>query len=90
MQTLAESLRASHWGKNLTAEEFDKANHGSNDYAVLKIKPSAPLSDPEAAEVMAIRAQFAELVRRMGVDAEDYGGDEVTAPYVQEPADTPF
>ena len=90
--TFASGLRQrgqAYFSRWLTVE-FDKANNGSNDYAVLKIKPSAPLSDPEAAEVMAIRAQFAELVRRMGVDAEDYGGDEVTAPYVQEPADTPF
>jgi len=70
--------------------EFDKANNGSNDYAVLKLKLGTPLTDPEAAEVMAIRAQFAELVRRMGIEGDEYGEDEASAPYVQEPADTPF
>ena len=29
MQTLAESLRASHWGKNLTAEEFERVLAGT-------------------------------------------------------------
>jgi len=41
-------------------------------YAVLTIKSGAPLSDAEAAEVMAIRAQYVELVRSMTLEDDDF------------------
>jgi len=49
----------------------EKSNKGT-DYSVLVIKSGAPLSDPEAAEVMAIRAMYSELVRTMNLDGDDY------------------
>ena len=67
-------------------------------YAVLTIKSSAPLTDPEAAEVMAIRAQYAELVRTMDLGADDFvegepAQDAEARTYTQTPVDdndTPF
>lgn len=52
-------------------------------YSVLTIKSGTPLSDPEAAEVMSIRMQFAELVRTMNLDDDDY----VDAPAAAAPHD---
>ena len=41
-------------------------------YAELKITSGAPLTDPEAAEVMQIRAMYAELVRGMEIEGDEY------------------
>ncbi len=69
---------------------FEKRT-GDNDYAVLTLKPAAPLSDPEAAEVMAIRAQFAELVRKMDITSDDYATEDAenaaARAYTQTPVD---
>jgi hypothetical protein len=56
----------------------EKSNKGT-DYSVLVIKSGAALTDPEAAEVMAIRAQYAELVRTMNLDGDDYVDAVATA-----------
>lgn len=77
-----------YFGRWLTVG-FEKRT-GDNDYAVITLKPGAPLTDPEAAEVMALRAQYAKLVREMDITSDDYATEETQAPYVQEEADTPF
>lgn len=63
-------------------------------YAVLTIKSAAPLTDPEAAEVMAIRAQYAELVRTMNLEGDDFVDATTVDPSAPAPADdendTPF
>ncbi len=71
--------------------ELEKHTGGDSDYAVLKIKPSAQLTDPESAEVMAIRAQFGDLVRRMDITSDDYATEDAenaaARAYTQTPVD---
>lgn len=41
-------------------------------YAELTIKSGTPLTDPESAEVMQIRALYAELIRSMEIEGDDF------------------
>jgi hypothetical protein len=47
-------------------------NPKGTPYAHITIKMDAPLTDPEAAEVMQIRAMYGELVRTMNLDGDEY------------------
>lgn len=47
-------------------------------YAVIKVESGAPLTPGEAAEVLALRAQYAELVRVMDLTPDDYNTDAPT------------
>jgi hypothetical protein len=47
-------------------------NPKGTPYAHITIKLDAPLTDPEAAEVMQIRAMYGELVRTMNLDGDEY------------------
>ena len=71
----------SYFGRWLTMELNAAKNAGGTPYAVINIKSGAVLSDPEAAEVMALRARFAELVRTMDIVAEDYDTEGDAVPH---------
>lgn len=45
-------------------------------YKVLTLKPGRTLAEAETAEVIAIRHQYAQLVRELGISAEDYDTGE--------------
>jgi hypothetical protein len=45
---------------------------GGNDYAKLAISAGEPLSEGQLADVIAMRRQYEELVREMGIASEEY------------------
>lgn len=72
-------------------------NKAGTEYAKLVLTVGDALSDGELAEVIAMRHQYVELVRALGITPDDYATEdaETTAAraYVQEPVDeseTPF
>jgi hypothetical protein len=67
----------SYFGRWLALELNAAKNGDGTPYAVINIKSGAVLTDPEAAEVMALRARFAELVRSLDIVADDYATDTV-------------
>ncbi len=52
--------------------ELNKQTNDKATFAVVNVKTGPELSDAEAAEVMQIRTAYAELVRSMGITADDY------------------
>lgn len=53
-------------------------NRAGIKFAKLALAVGDPLTDAQTAEVIAMRHQYMELVRSMGIEASDYDTDEVT------------
>lgn len=53
-----------------------KTNAGGTAYSVVKVTAAAPLNDEETSAILAIRAQYSELVRSMEIDASEYADFE--------------
>ena len=73
--TFASGLRQrgqAYFGRWVTVGMDKATNKDGTDYAVISIKTGAELNAGEAAEVMTIRTAYAELVRSMGITADDY------------------
>lgn len=75
-----------YFGTWLSVSLESSTNGDGTTYAVINVKPSAALTDGEAAEVMALRAQFVDLVRSMDLTSEDYNTDD--APPASAPSQT--
>lgn len=53
-----------------------RSNGKGATYSVIKLSAAGALTDEQASNVLVIRAQYAELVRRLEVTAEDYQADQ--------------
>ena len=53
-----------------------KSNAGGIQYSVVKLVAAAPLTDEETVAVLSIRAQYAELVRSMEIEASEFADFE--------------
>lgn len=71
-------------------ELVQETNPAGIKFSAAKFGVDKPLTEAELAAVIDIRHQFAELVRTLNIAADDYATDGASAPYTQEPADTPF
>lgn len=79
-----------YFGTWITVGLESSTNAEGTTYAVVNVKASAPLSDGEAAEVMALRAQFVELVRSMDLTSEDYNTEDAPPAPADDPELAPF
>lgn len=78
--------------------ELEKTKNSQGiEYALLKLSVAKPLTEAEIAAVLEVRAQYAALVRSMGIDASDYAAeaegngrrvDESTGEIIDAAADT--
>lgn len=76
-----------YFGTWLTVGLESSTNSDGTPYAVVSVKASDALTDPEAAEVMTLRAQFVDLVRSMDLSADDYNTDDAPAASAPSQAD---
>ncbi|MEZ4617735.1 MAG: hypothetical protein R2867_19795 [Caldilineaceae bacterium] len=53
-----------------------KTNAGGTAYSVVKLSPTVGLTDEETAAVLAVRAQYAELVRSLDIEASEFADFE--------------
>lgn len=92
--TYASAMARSRGSAYFTAwtriELVQETNPAGIKFSVAKFGVDKPLTDGELAAVIDVRHQFAELVRTLGIVADDYATEGSAAPYTQEPADTPF
>lgn len=83
-----------------TKFDLDSAvSSGGTKYGILKASVAKPLTEDETRAVLDIRRQYSDLVRSLGIDADDYatadanGGravDTETGEIIEDAADIPF